>query len=151
MTTKNVGRNEPCPCGSGLQYKRCCREKDRAEQSERDRARSCAERERQQAARQAALEALEESHALDSASNTVLDLLAAGKLEQAEQAARDLLARYPEVPDGHERLGRVCEARGDQRQAAECYRKVIEHIRAHPDHFDPEYEQYLLEKIAVAN
>jgi hypothetical protein len=23
-----VGRNAPCPCGSGLKYKRCCEEKD---------------------------------------------------------------------------------------------------------------------------
>jgi uncharacterized protein YecA (UPF0149 family) len=21
---KNVGRNEPCPCGSGKKYKKCC-------------------------------------------------------------------------------------------------------------------------------
>lgn len=23
-----IGRNAPCPCGSGLKYKRCCEEKD---------------------------------------------------------------------------------------------------------------------------
>ena len=23
-TTKKVGRNDPCPCGSGKKYKRCC-------------------------------------------------------------------------------------------------------------------------------
>ena len=23
-TTKTPGRNEPCPCGSGLKYKKCC-------------------------------------------------------------------------------------------------------------------------------
>lgn len=23
-TSKKVGRNEPCPCGSGLKYKKCC-------------------------------------------------------------------------------------------------------------------------------
>ncbi len=22
--TKKIGRNQPCPCGSGLKYKRCC-------------------------------------------------------------------------------------------------------------------------------
>ncbi|MBF0313814.1 MAG: SEC-C domain-containing protein [Oligoflexia bacterium] len=21
---KNVGRNDPCPCGSGLKFKKCC-------------------------------------------------------------------------------------------------------------------------------
>ena len=24
MTMPNIGRNEPCPCGSGKKYKRCC-------------------------------------------------------------------------------------------------------------------------------
>ena len=24
MPEPKVGRNEPCPCGSGLKYKRCC-------------------------------------------------------------------------------------------------------------------------------
>ena len=26
ITEKNVGRNEPCPCGSGKKYKKCCGE-----------------------------------------------------------------------------------------------------------------------------
>jgi hypothetical protein len=25
-----IGRNDPCPCGSGKKYKKCCMEKDRA-------------------------------------------------------------------------------------------------------------------------
>ena len=29
MTTKTVGRNDPCPCGSGKKYKHCCMHKDR--------------------------------------------------------------------------------------------------------------------------
>lgn len=28
MKTKKVGRNEPCPCGSGKKYKKCCIDKD---------------------------------------------------------------------------------------------------------------------------
>ncbi|MFA5249888.1 MAG: SEC-C metal-binding domain-containing protein [Parachlamydiales bacterium] len=24
-----VGRNDPCPCGSGKKYKKCCEEKDK--------------------------------------------------------------------------------------------------------------------------
>ena len=30
MENKQVGRNEPCPCGSGKKYKQCCLEKDEA-------------------------------------------------------------------------------------------------------------------------
>ena len=29
-----VGRNEPCPCGSGRKYKRCCLERDAAQVSD---------------------------------------------------------------------------------------------------------------------
>ena len=28
---KKVGPNDPCPCGSGKKYKKCCRDKDMAE------------------------------------------------------------------------------------------------------------------------
>jgi hypothetical protein len=28
--TPSVGRNEPCPCGSGRKYKQCCLDKDEA-------------------------------------------------------------------------------------------------------------------------
>ena len=70
---------------------------------------------------------------LTAASNAAVDLVHAGKLDEAEQAARDLLERFPDVHDGWDRLGMVYEARGDHKQAADCYRKVIDFIREHPD------------------
>ena len=146
MTSKPAGRNDPCPCGSGKKYKRCCLEQDQAEHAAHQRAHASA----QQAQRKAAAEAFDDAQALDAASNAVVDLVHAGKLDEAEAAARELLARYPEVPDGYDRLGMVYEARGDQQQAAECYRKVIEFVRAHPGHFDPQYEQYFLAKLESA-
>ena len=78
----------------------------------------------------------------------MVDLVHAGRLDKAEQVARDLLVRYPEVPDGHMRLGMVYEARGQKREAADCYRKVVEFMRAHPDDFDPESPTSFLESIA---
>ena len=75
----------------------------------------------EQTKNKAAHEAFEASQALDEASNAVIDLLDAGQLDEAERAARELLERYPEVPDGHERLGMVYEARGDHPRAADCY------------------------------
>jgi len=29
-----IGRNQPCPCGSGRKYKRCCLQKDNANGAE---------------------------------------------------------------------------------------------------------------------
>ena len=37
---------------------------------------------------------------------------------------------------GWDHLGMVHEARGDTRQAADCYRKVIDFIRQYPDDYD---------------
>ena len=60
--------------------------------------------------------------------DAVVDLVRSAKLDAAEVAARDLLARFPDQPDGWDRLGMVYEARGENQKAAESYRKVIEFI-----------------------
>ena len=82
----------------------------------------------------------QEPDELTEASNAVVDMVQAGNLHAAEQAAHDLLARFPDVHDGYDRLGMVYEARGDHRQAADCYRKAITVIRDHPDNYDPGFE-----------
>lgn len=61
-----------------------------------------------------------------------------GKLDEAEQAARDLLVRYPDVHDGFERLAMVYETRGDREQAAEYYQKALTFMRDNADNYDPE-------------
>src|SRR5208337_862401 len=128
-----IGRNDPCACGSGKKYKKCCMASDEA-----------AARAVQPAAvpaRQPPLASyFQELDELTEASNAVVDMVQAGNLDAAEQAAHDLLARFPDVHDGYDRLGMVCEARGDHRQAADYYRKAINLIRSHPDAYDPEFE-----------
>jgi hypothetical protein len=42
----------------------------------------------------------------------------------------------------------VHEARGDQKQAADCYRKVIDFIRAHPHQYDPDFATVFLKLVA---
>jgi len=91
--------------------------------------------------------ALQEAQALDAASNAVVDLIHAGHLDEAEQASRELLVRYPEVHDGYDRLGMVHEARGQFREAADCYRKVIEFARANPEDYDTGFIDSFLELI----
>ena len=134
-----IGRNDPCPCGSGKKYKKCCMASDEAA--------ARAARPAQPAAvpgRRPSLASYAREHddldELTEASNAVVDMARAGNLDAAEQAARDLLARFPDVHDGYDRLGMVCEARGDHRQAADCYRKAINVIRNHPDAYDPGFE-----------
>ena len=134
-----TGRNNPCPCGSGKKYKHCCLEKDRAAEFAPAIAQRVAlqdQKANQAAQRDEALAAWQQAQALDAASNAVVDLVHAGRLDEAEQAARELLVRYPEVHDGYDRLGMVHEARGQFREAADCYRKVIEFMRASPEDHD---------------
>jgi tetratricopeptide (TPR) repeat protein len=85
----------------------------------------------------AELDALADDDDLDGVSNAVIHLVRAGKLDEAEAAARDLLARFPQVHDGYDRLGMVYEARGDKQQAALYYRKVVEFARQRPNDYDP--------------
>lgn len=148
-------RNDPCPCGSGNKYKKCCLTKDEAVERERLAAAvqppaspphlsSVAE----EIARTLAV--YDDTDELMDASNAVVDLVHAGKLDEAEQAARDLLARFPGEHDGYDRLGMVHEVRGENREAADCYRKVIASIRDHPDDYDPDFEtvyQQLIDKL----
>jgi hypothetical protein len=142
------GRNDPCPCGSGNKYKKCCQSKDEAaerngmaEAQARREERAAEQRRRDREVREDVaswLKRAEEEDLLDDeledASNAVVDLVKAGKLEEAEAASRALLARYPEVHDGWDRLGMVHEARGNGREAAECYRRVLDFLREHPDY-----------------
>lgn len=151
------GRNDPCPCGSGNKYKKCCLTKEEAvereriaeEQDKREERATARRLELRQmsaavAARLAAMAGCDHEDELTTASNAVVDLVHASKLDEAEAAARDLLERFPEVHDGWDRLGMVHEARGENGQAADCYRKVIEFIREHPDDYDPDFKDVFI-------
>ena len=146
-----TGRNDPCPCGSGKKYKHCCLERDRTAElvsASAQRVALQAQKANQAAQRQDYQTTLQEAQALDAASNAAVDLVHAGRLDEAEQAARELLVRYPEVHDGYDRLGMVHEARGQFREAADCYRKVIEFTRANPEDYDAGFVDSFLKLIA---
>jgi tetratricopeptide (TPR) repeat protein len=156
MTKIKIGRNDPCHCGSGQKYKRCCQEKDEA--TERT-ARAAAEAAKPKAPARPSLVDLftdefdDDLEQLTTASNAVITMVRAGQLDEAEHAARDLLVRFPEVHDGYDRLGMVYEARGDNKQAAQYYRQVIDFVRARPDQHEPGFEdtfQRLIQKLDPA-
>ena len=128
-----IGRNDPCACGSGKKYKKCCMASDET-------AAHTAQPAAVPVRRPSLASYRQERDELTEASNAVVDMVQAGNLDAAEHAAHDLLARFPDVHDGYDRLGMVCEARGDHRQAADYYRKAINVIRNHPDNYDPGFE-----------
>ncbi len=152
------GRNDRCPCGSGKKYKACClardeaAERDRlaAEQAERE-ARAAARRLEQREARDAItadFAASADLRDLDDTVDAALRFIQEGKLEQTETAARHLIDRHPDIPDGWEFLGHVHETRGENREAVACYRRVLEIVNRTPDDFDPQYTQGFEDRIA---
>src|SRR6202030_751347 len=134
-----IGRNDLCHCNSGKKYKKCCMASDEAAARVVRPAQPAAVPARPPSLASYAQEH-DERDELTEASNAVVDMVQAGNLDAAKQAAHDLLARFPDVHDGYDRLGMVCEARRDHRQAADCYRKAINVIRDHPDNYDPAFE-----------
>jgi tetratricopeptide (TPR) repeat protein len=152
---EKAGRNDPCPCGSGKKYKKCCLPKHEAQERQRA-AKQQAEREERATAHRASLREArarmlagveDDIDDLTTASNAVVDLIHASKLDEAERAAHDLLERFPDVHDGWDRLGMVYEARDDNQKAADCYRKVIEFIRARPDDYDDGFDEVFVKLV----
>jgi len=123
-----VGRNDPCPCGSGKKYKRCCIERVEAEQRA-ERARAAHEQaQRSEAVTEAVGRLVEESRALEEADRLAEEseqLIKDGWLDEAEVVAQRLRAEFVEDPVGFERQGQVHEARGLLREAADEYRRGV--------------------------
>jgi len=144
------GRNDRCPCGSGKKYKVCCLTRDTAAELERL-AGAEAARASRAAEKRSELQRVREDlfdNELMEASNAALALFHAGKLEETQVAARDLLLSFPDMPDGWEYLGLVHEKRGENREAAECYRRVLEIVRRTPEDYEPAFEQQFVNLIA---
>ena len=148
------GRNDRCPCGSGKKYKACCLTKDEAAEREQLATAQAARDDRRMQEFEAAIAQLVAARddgsggdELTNASNAVLDLVRTGKLDEAEAAARALLAHYPDVHDGWDRLGMVHEARGETAQAVDCYRKIIDFLEQNPDYSEPAFKDAIVERI----
>jgi tetratricopeptide (TPR) repeat protein len=129
-----VGRNQPCPCGSGKKYKQCCLAVD-------DAARLAAiEHTPPQRAPESFdminIQSCDELERLEQLSNGALDLIHTGRLDEAEHMCQQLLTQFPDVFDGHMRLGQLHRVRGNAKQAAEHFRIAAAMART-PD-YDPE-------------
>ena len=132
-----IGRNQPCPCGSGRKYKRCCG----ATLSSAEEKPLVVE----------VLDVEEDDGGelflsdLDRLSNRVPDLLQRGDLDEALRVCHELKRRYPDAIDWREHFAAVYEAQGDAVRAALHYRQAADFAR-HGEGFDPDYIKWALEK-----
>jgi len=123
-----IGRNAPCPCGSGKKYKKCCLPLQERSSSQHNISYSEAD-----------------IDDLDMLSNSVPDLINDGELDEAEKVCHELLKHYPGQIDGIDRLAEVYEARGNNKKAAEYYRKAASFAQNNPG-FDEEGIDWYLSK-----
>lgn len=133
MPMNAPGRNDPCPCGSGKKYKKCCLGTEPtapAPAPERSAWEHLPFAERAKIAA--------EVQRLDDLSNGALDAIEAKLYEKAENLCDVLLREYPDVIDGHDRLGMLREAQGRFQEAADHYTKALAIIEHHGEDYDPE-------------
>ena len=82
----------------------------------------------------------------DRLSNRALDAIQAGRYDQAEKRCQQLLRDYPELFDGHERLGLLRQAQGRFQEAADHYTAVLALIQQDPQGTDAETVQHFTER-----
>ena len=133
------GRNDPCPCGSGIKYKKCCL------------ARAAPPAPPPPAAppKAPAPAWVMEDDGLDDLSNSVVPLVQARRFDDALRACHRLLQEFPDVVDGLERSALVHAAQGDHATAADFYRQALAFV-THPsrcrDYEDPDFYRQQAEK-----
>ena len=149
------GRNDPCPCGSGLKYKRCClpsagrqeRHRSDAPRSEShhpqppagarlskqdeatrifQQAVACHQAGRLPQAQTLYRRALK-LHPRHADATRLLGALEyqRGRLTQAERLIREALAIQPEFPEAYSGLGVVLQAQGNIPEAIECLQRAV--------------------------
>ena len=129
-----IGRNQPCSCGSGKKYKRCCGQRGRTGQGPTTPA------EAPPGYRWAESD-------LDRLSNSVVRLVDEGRLDEADAVCEELRIRYPEVVDWLMRKAMVCEARGETKRAIEYCQRTLAWMDDHPEDFGPESRERFCEDI----
>jgi tetratricopeptide (TPR) repeat protein len=100
MATK-IGRNDPCPCGSGKKYKQCCEKNGTTVQS--------------------APAGFNPQQALQIA----MTQHQAGNLVHAEALYKQVLQAAPNQPDALHLMGLIAKQKGDLRTAAQLIRKAL--------------------------
>ena len=128
---KKIGRNDPCPCGSGKKHKRCCLSKmsstalpttaRRSSDSSIDYRLACFETD------------------LDQLSNSVVDFINMNKLDKAEKACMRILEEFPDCVDGIMRLVAVHTAKKNFALAADYALQTVAFMKERGNDFSPEW------------
>lgn len=117
MFLSKVRRNDPCPCGSGKKYKKCCVVKGEEHREDTLSTPPDERSVRRQPAREAEIENL---------FRRALNQLDRNEYDKAARAFRSVLRLDPEHYKALTGLGRCLMEIGMREEARECFRKALE-------------------------
>jgi len=153
MPTEATGRNDPCPCGSGKKYKKCCLARDASASPklvephvDLDLPRCEGhDHEHQRAGvlhvppHLTEVEAREYIERLDRWSHGARDALDEARLEEAERLADQLRTEYPDQIDGHEVRALVRLQQNRWGEAAEDFERAVAIAMKQREDYDEEF------------
>jgi tetratricopeptide (TPR) repeat protein len=116
----NIGRNSPCPCGSGKKYKKCCE----AKAAIHPRPQSPSSARSQPSSPPEPLYVLDDDN-LDEISNQAVDLIHERRFDEALALCQRLRDDYPDTIDWLDRSAMLHEARGDLALACDFYKRAL--------------------------
>ena len=146
MTSNKIGRNDPCPCGSGKKYKQCCELAGLAPSQV-----STSSPLSNQLSPQQALQTAMAQHQTGNLANAeilykqvlralpkqadalhLLGLIAKqkGDFKTAVQLMKQSLAENPDYVEAYVNLGATLQQQDNLQEAADCYRKALS-LRPH--------------------
>jgi hypothetical protein len=115
-TMAKIGRNDPCPCGSGEKLKRCCMMEPAAEEAAGsavapppDVCDSCGSQ-------------LDDE--FNDRADYILERLLDGHVDDAETLCLDFIRDFPDDAEGHDLHSMIFEERGQRAQALSLLRKA---------------------------
>ena len=124
LPLEKIGRNDPCPCGSGKKYKRCCLGKHEA-----------AKREKTEEEAQKLRAREDEQKRLISQIESTFQLLASQKHSEAGRRARQLLKQYPNEDRLHDILANSYQYAGECDEAVEICKRRLAVASSEKDYF----------------
>lgn len=124
LPLEKIGRNDPCPCGSGKKYKRCCLDKHIAAKHEKTdgEAEDLRAKEKEQA------------KLIDQIEKT-FQMLASRKYSEANRTALKLLKKYPNEDRLHDILASSYLYNGKSDKAIDICKKRLEIARLEKNYF----------------
>lgn len=162
MTGEAVGRNDPCRCGSGRKYKKCCLARDQAEapkvveppdplemalQADHEYVQS---RTLQMPAGITEAEARKRLERLNAASKAAREALDGGRIDEAERLSDWLRSEYPDQIDGYEMRAVVRVQQKRWAEAADGFDEAAAVASKNPDEFGLEFIEGLRHDAAHA-